>query len=303
MKKIIDALRVTAKLLLGVAPVMILSGLLTAQPYLLSWLGFATARLLHTKIIAAIFLALLFTHSLLGILYLVQRNKKLGRGVKIAAISGWSALFLGIGSLFFVPMPDVGDGLDEEVPLVEIDAGGSDSAISTESGEVTTDASQTSDGDLANDASIDATVALDTDPVDQVTVGTDAARPDDSQLASRPSPRPRARPRPRPSKAVSPSLPPGGSSSGDGGGTPSPAPAEEPPPSPPAEPVAPRLSGSQLVQARCSLCHGLDVITNARHTPAEWSGVVGRMVATGARLSDEERRLVISSLARRYPSD
>jgi mono/diheme cytochrome c family protein len=60
------------------------------------------------------------------------------------------------------------------------------------------------------------------------------------------------------------------------------------------------LDGATLVQERCSKCHTLDRIINARGTATEWGAVVQNMVARGAQLSPEEQTTVINYLATTY---
>ena len=60
------------------------------------------------------------------------------------------------------------------------------------------------------------------------------------------------------------------------------------------------LDGATLVQERCSKCHPLDRVTNARGTAAEWAAAVQAMVARGAQLTPEEETVVINYLSTTY---
>ena len=62
----------------------------------------------------------------------------------------------------------------------------------------------------------------------------------------------------------------------------------------------PTLDGATLVQERCSKCHTLDRITNARGTVTEWAAVVQNMITRGAQLSPEEQTVVVNYLATTY---
>jgi hypothetical protein len=62
------------------------------------------------------------------------------------------------------------------------------------------------------------------------------------------------------------------------------------------------LDGQALVEERCSECHPLTRVTEARKTQAEWQSTVERMVAQGARLNEEEQRAVVEYLAETYPA-
>ncbi|MER3481093.1 MAG: cytochrome c class I, partial [Meiothermus sp.] len=59
----------------------------------------------------------------------------------------------------------------------------------------------------------------------------------------------------------------------------------------------PEGQGKALVEQRCSVCHGLEVITSNRLSAAEWDAVVGSMINTGAQLNDAERKVVVAYLA------
>jgi cytochrome c5 len=58
------------------------------------------------------------------------------------------------------------------------------------------------------------------------------------------------------------------------------------------------LSGPQLIQQRCTGCHGLDVVLAKKRTTAEWSAIVDQMIGYGAQLSPSERSLVMRFLPR-----
>lgn len=285
MKTTINILRLTAKILLVAAPLMVLSGLLTASPFLFESLGFATARLLHTRIVAAVFLSVLFVHSLMGILFIVQRNKRLNRKyVKVGAIVGWSLLFLTLGALFFARPPAVSalddDGVDQHDAGVDPvhDAGPSTAPADASDRTPLVDADRHVDADPTPDAapSVDP-VVLDAAPAPS---GPQNGPTKTKIKASRP---------PRPVEQQEPAAAP----------APNPEPDNGPPPSPTPPEQAPVLGGSRLVRERCARCHGLDRIQGEPHTRAEWAGIVGRMVSLGAQLSDDERRAVIAYLASR----
>lgn len=75
-------------------------------------------------------------------------------------------------------------------------------------------------------------------------------------------------------------------------------PAEPPPPTPtPTPEVHP---GEALVANRCSTCHSLGVIQNAKYDEAGWKITVDRMVGMGATLNDEQKGQVADFLAKTY---
>jgi cytochrome c5 len=63
----------------------------------------------------------------------------------------------------------------------------------------------------------------------------------------------------------------------------------------------PANPGKQLVETQCTVCHGIDRVTGARHTPAEWQATVERMVSHGATLDASQQTQVINHLAEAYP--
>ncbi len=72
-------------------------------------------------------------------------------------------------------------------------------------------------------------------------------------------------------------------------------------PAPEQEEAAPvTLDGKSLVEERCTKCHGLGQVEQAKKTEAEWKATVERMVGKGAQLSQEEQALVIQHLAEAY---
>jgi cytochrome c5 len=75
---------------------------------------------------------------------------------------------------------------------------------------------------------------------------------------------------------------------------------EEPAAPPSAEEPAGDLSGEELLQARCTQCHGLDVVETASKTESEWEDTVQRMIAKGARLTEAEAQTLVEYLAETY---
>jgi mono/diheme cytochrome c family protein len=62
----------------------------------------------------------------------------------------------------------------------------------------------------------------------------------------------------------------------------------------------PANSGKALFEKLCSQCHGLDVITNLKHTKPEWKAVVDTMAGYGASGTDEELDVVVNYLAQNF---
>lgn len=80
----------------------------------------------------------------------------------------------------------------------------------------------------------------------------------------------------------------------------SPAPADTPTPSMPGEKPQPALDGEALLKERCTQCHGLSRVEQARKTETGWQKTVERMVAKGTALNAEEQVAVIKYLAETY---
>ena len=59
--------------------------------------------------------------------------------------------------------------------------------------------------------------------------------------------------------------------------------------------------GRNLTIRACSTCHGLDVVTNLRLAPQEWTNVVQTMSAKGAAATPAELKVIQSYLATAFP--
>lgn len=58
--------------------------------------------------------------------------------------------------------------------------------------------------------------------------------------------------------------------------------------------------GKAIVSRVCQSCHDLGTVTDARHTAGEWPGVIERMRANGADLTDDEVKQVREYLIKTY---
>ncbi len=63
---------------------------------------------------------------------------------------------------------------------------------------------------------------------------------------------------------------------------------------------SPAIDAAPLLRERCTLCHTLDRVESARKTAEEWEQTVVRMIGRGARLTEEEQRILIAYLAAQY---
>ncbi|MFL7792829.1 MAG: hypothetical protein AB8I69_11865 [Anaerolineae bacterium] len=72
-------------------------------------------------------------------------------------------------------------------------------------------------------------------------------------------------------------------------------------PQPTEAPALP--DGETLLQARCTVCHGLERTTRASKTHEEWTVTLDRMIDKGAELSADERDVLIDYLAEVYGAE
>jgi mono/diheme cytochrome c family protein len=59
----------------------------------------------------------------------------------------------------------------------------------------------------------------------------------------------------------------------------------------------PQGTARELVEQRCSICHGLDRIAAARRSPSEWHAIVLRMTVLGASVTGEDAKRMTNYLA------
>ncbi len=59
----------------------------------------------------------------------------------------------------------------------------------------------------------------------------------------------------------------------------------------------------QLLNARCTMCHSTDLITQQRLNESKWRTEIEKMIRWGAYLSSPEQDLLVSYLASRYHPD
>ena len=60
------------------------------------------------------------------------------------------------------------------------------------------------------------------------------------------------------------------------------------------------LDGEGLLESRCTRCHDLNRVRNAKKTLAEWEQNVTRMIGKGAELNEEEKDFLVNFLAETY---
>lgn len=283
MKKQIQTLRLTAKVLLIATPAMMVSGFLTAKPFLADFIDFQTARLIHTIAAPLLFVPLLIIHTTAGILYMAGRNKSTSKPqVKWTLAGGWIVLLATLSVLYFAGSPQE----VEQGALSSFDDPAD--ALTTEDADLT---SRSADGDAPR---TDADFDIEDEPraasdIDADLSALDAAessksRRDEVQVSRSDNNRPRAKGQP-----LSPR-----SSNGSKNEAKTKSENQED-----DEPETKRLSGSVLVQQRCLGCHPASVVYGTKRTPAGWNSTIARMMAMGAQLNSEERAVVTRYLIRR----
>lgn len=68
-----------------------------------------------------------------------------------------------------------------------------------------------------------------------------------------------------------------------------------------AQPVSlPAGPGKELVESRCTLCHGLEKISGEKRRKDEWSGAVKNMVERGLSATPEEIQKITSYLSTQF---
>jgi hypothetical protein len=63
---------------------------------------------------------------------------------------------------------------------------------------------------------------------------------------------------------------------------------------------APVLDGAALLESRCTACHNLDRVKQAKKTQAQWESTVNRMIQKGAQLTDAEKAILLQYLAQTF---
>ena len=58
--------------------------------------------------------------------------------------------------------------------------------------------------------------------------------------------------------------------------------------------------GQKQVQAACSPCHAITVVTSARKPEAAWASTVDGMITRGARVTDDDYDIIVDYLTRNF---
>ena len=65
----------------------------------------------------------------------------------------------------------------------------------------------------------------------------------------------------------------------------------------------PDAPGRDVTVKVCSNCHAADVVASRRFTPQDWRDVIARMVAAGAKGTDQELETVFEYVSTQFPVD
>ncbi len=60
------------------------------------------------------------------------------------------------------------------------------------------------------------------------------------------------------------------------------------------------LDGAALLEQRCSVCHPSARPKAAKKSPEQWASTVTRMQGKGAKISEEERKVLLDHLSKTY---
>jgi cytochrome c5 len=62
----------------------------------------------------------------------------------------------------------------------------------------------------------------------------------------------------------------------------------------------PAVDGASLLEQRCSVCHPSSRPKGVKKTAEQWETTVTRMMGKGAKLSADEKKLLVTHLAKTY---
>ena len=65
-------------------------------------------------------------------------------------------------------------------------------------------------------------------------------------------------------------------------------------------PVQAKEKAAALLEERCSGCHPTSLTESKQKTPKQWQATVSRMINRGARLTDEEKKVLVDYLSETY---
>ena len=69
-----------------------------------------------------------------------------------------------------------------------------------------------------------------------------------------------------------------------------------------AQDVLPDAPGKDVTVKVCAGCHAAETVASARHTPEGWRDVIAKMVAAGAKGTEQELEAVLQYLSTQFPA-
>ena len=70
-----------------------------------------------------------------------------------------------------------------------------------------------------------------------------------------------------------------------------------------AQTVLPEAPGKDVTVKLCASCHAADTVASVRHTPEGWRDVIAKMVAAGAKGTEQELETVHQYLSTQFPAE
>ena len=59
-------------------------------------------------------------------------------------------------------------------------------------------------------------------------------------------------------------------------------------------------AGKKILEEKCTLCHGLDEVTENHMSKEDWGSQVDSMIAMGADLTDEQKTTLVEYLTKNF---
>jgi len=59
-------------------------------------------------------------------------------------------------------------------------------------------------------------------------------------------------------------------------------------------------TGPSLLESRCAVCHPSSKVKVLKRSPGQWDAIVAGMVRKGAKLSGDEKKVLVDYLAKTY---
>ncbi|MBN1770455.1 MAG: hypothetical protein JXB32_04270 [Deltaproteobacteria bacterium] len=272
MSGTVRLLRHTARLLLVLTPLTLLTGFLAAKWFVAEgWVSAAAVRAWHLRWLPLAFVPVVLVHSLCGVLLLLRRSPRFDRpALRGGLVAVWTAAF----------------GLFVWLYLAEPPASHAPTALEAEP--------QPADGGEAT--APDDGLRPPEEPPGDADSAPDAT-PEVPRREAADGPAAEALP-------ASDDVPAGTPTGADSAPDTTPTSADVPRAAEDARAARDAAAdearrAEALLQQRCTACHGLDKVRGARHDAAGWGASIDRMIGYGAAVSARERARLVRYLAGR----